>query len=140
MGETSGGQGILPPNIQVALLTSGGKPGDGHRLDQREGIFFHQQAILEGTWFRLVSIAHEVMRPHRSVCHRLPLSTRGKRSPAPPEQFGIVHLPNDRLWPQFDGSAQGGIAIVGTIGIEAGGINPSDSAQEAQVGIACLGN
>src|SRR5262245_2930604 len=122
MGETPGRQWILTPNIQVALLTTGSKAGDGHRLQKREGVFFHQQAILKGSWYRLVSVAHDIMRPHRRVCHRLPFPTRGERCPAPAEEFGVVHLPDDRLWPQFDSLAQSCIATVGPIGVQARGI------------------
>src|SRR5260221_2750156 len=48
-----------------SLLARRGVAGDGHPLDHRERVLFHEHAILEGARLRLIGVADQVMRPMR---------------------------------------------------------------------------
>ena len=46
--QTLDRQGVLAADIDEAALAAGGEGGDGHRLEDRERVLLHQDAILEG--------------------------------------------------------------------------------------------
>ena len=73
--QSRGGERILAANIDVALLATGREPSDGHRLDDRERVLFHQHAIFERAGLRFVGVADHVVRPRGGLRDRLPLAS-----------------------------------------------------------------
>ena len=65
----------LTADVQEALRQTGGVAGDQASLDELMRIELHQQAVLVGAWFALVTVDHEVPRPHR-LRRETPLHTR----------------------------------------------------------------
>ena len=85
--DTRGGERILAANVEVAQLTARREAGDRHRLDERERILFHENAILERSRLGLVGVAHEVVRSRRLLRHCLPLASSRERRAATPQQL-----------------------------------------------------
>src|SRR5262249_33569352 len=77
------GEGILAADVEVAGRAAGREGGDRHRLDHREGVLLHEDAVLEGAGLGLVGVADEVVGEGRLLRHRLPLATRRKCRAAP---------------------------------------------------------
>src|SRR5579863_2257273 len=59
-------QRILPTYVDKTLLRADGKRRDGHPLQNREWIPFHQNAVFERARLRFIRIANEVVRPPRA--------------------------------------------------------------------------
>ena len=73
---------IFGADVDVALGRADGDAGDGHALDQHEGIALHDHAVGEGAAVALVGVADDVFLAaavSATVCHLMPV---GK--PAPP--------------------------------------------------------
>ena len=78
---------VLAPDVEEPLLRPGREAGDRQRLDHRERVVLHQDAVLEGAGLGLVRVADEVVRAHRLLRDRLPLHARGNAAPPRPSSF-----------------------------------------------------
>ena len=133
------GQRILAANVDVALLAAGGVAGDGHRLDDGERILLHEDAVLERAGLRLVGVADEVVGTDGGLGDGLPLAARRKGGSPAPDELRVDDLAQDSLGAQLHGPAQGLVAALGAIVVEARGIDVADAAQQPQPGLAKLG-
>ena len=75
-----GGDGvrIFRADIDVALGGADGDAGNGHALDEHEGVALHHHAVCECAGVALVGIAADVFLVRRGVEHRLPLDAGGE--------------------------------------------------------------
>src|SRR5437667_233982 len=71
--ERPQGMRVLGAQINVALGGADRDAGDGHALDEREGIPLHQHAVGEGARVALVGVAGDVLLARRLIEHGLPL-------------------------------------------------------------------
>ena len=83
-------QRIFGSDIEISVLAASGDRGDGHRLDDRERIALHKDAILERSRFGLVRVADEVVRAHGRARDRVPLATREEGGAAAAEQLRVT--------------------------------------------------
>src|SRR5439155_20788151 len=127
-------QRVLAADIDEAALAGGGAGGDGHRLEERERVLFHQDAVFEGAGLRLVGVADEIVRAHRLARHRLPFPSGREGGAAATDQLRVEDLAQDPLGAERDGPAQRRVAAVRAVVVEALGIRQSDALQEAQAG------
>ena len=116
------------------MLATGGERRDGHRLDQREGIALHDDAILEGAGLGLVGIADEVMRPSWLARHGIPFASGRERSAAATEELGIGDFANDGNRTHGECCPQRLVAALRPIRVDAQRIDHADAAQERAVG------
>ena len=132
--ETLSSERVLPAQVDVSALAAGRESCDGHRLDEREGIGFHEHAILESPGLRLVGVAHKIHGP----IGRVPLLARGEGRSASPNQPRGDDFPHHPIPAQRHGSAQSRVAAVGAIVVEAFRIDASDPPQQHQFRLAGL--
>ncbi len=125
------GQRVFATQVKETFFAAGGEARDRHRLDQREGIVLHQDAVLEGAGLGLVGVADEVAR-QRGRARPLPLDARGKGGAAAPHELGVDHLPHHRRRAHLEGAAQGEEAARGPVAVQARGIDPADAGQQLQ--------
>src|SRR5579864_7020254 len=71
------------------MLAAGRVGGDRHRLDEREWVVLHEDAVLERSRLRLVAVADEVVRPDRLFRNGVPLGPGRKRCAAAAEEPGV---------------------------------------------------
>ena len=76
--------GHFPPGIQKDLGGTDGIGSDEATLDQLMRIALHEQAVFVGAWLRLVTVYHDVARPH-SRRAKPPLNPSWETSPAAAE-------------------------------------------------------
>ena len=62
--------GIFGADIDVAIGGADGDAGDGHALDQYEGIAFHDHAVGEGAGIALIGVADDVFLLRRRLRRR----------------------------------------------------------------------
>ena len=89
------GQGILGPDIGVALAGPDGVARDDHGLDDAVGIPLQQAAVHEGAGIPLVAVAQHVLDVAYRASAQLPLEARGKARAAPPAQTRGLELSDD---------------------------------------------
>ena len=80
------GKRVLGAHVDEASFAAGCERGDRHRLDERERVALHQDAVLEGAGLRLVRVADEIVRVCGLARHGLPFRPGWERRPAAAEQ------------------------------------------------------
>ena len=88
------GDGVLGPDVDVALVGPHGVARDGHGLQNGMGVALQHRAVHERAGIALVGVAADVLHPvgaHR-VGGELPLFARGEARAAPAPQAGGQHL------------------------------------------------
>src|SRR5665811_1912320 len=96
--EALDGQGVLGPNIHVALRRADGVAADGHALEDGVRIAFQDGTVHERARVALVAVADEVLLTVRSGRLRgeFPFQAGGEAGAAPPpeprSQYLLVHL------------------------------------------------
>ncbi len=98
--------GILRAAVDVAPRRAHRDAGDGHALDEHEGIALHDHAVGEGAAVALVGVADDVLLRPGSVGHRLPLDPGREAGAAAAAQPRGRHLGDDRLRPDLQGPAR----------------------------------
>ena len=81
--------GIFGADIDPALARPHGDAGDGHALDQAEGIAFHQHAVGIGPAVALIGIADDVFLrglDAEAVFHLMPAGNPAPPRPRRPER------------------------------------------------------
>ncbi len=136
--QALGGQRVLTPDVDPAVLGPGGEPGEGERLDDRERVVLHHHPVLERAGFRLVAVGHHVLGTTLFGGHRPPFHTGGEGGAAPAGQTGVGHRGAHRLGPQLDRPLEGGVATVIPVGVERGGVGHTDPGEKPQRRIALL--
>ena len=89
------GIGIFRADIDEALGGAGGDAGDGHALDEHEGIALHHHAVGEGAAVALVGVAADIFLVRLRVMHRLPLDAGGEARAAAAAQARLGDLGDD---------------------------------------------
>ena len=139
-GHALGGQRVLASQIEIADLAAGRITSNGHSLDEAEGILLHEEPILEGSGFRLVRVAHEVVRPGGSLGHRVPLPAGGEGGSTAADEFGRNDLLDDRGRPKLDRPCERAVTTAFVVGVKTRGIDCSHPAQQPEAGLSSLGN
>ena len=93
------GDGVLRPDIDVALAGSHGVAGDGHSFNDGEGIPLQHGAVHEGAGIALVGVAADILYPIAALglIGKLPLHTGGEAGAAPAPQAGLLQAVDDFL-------------------------------------------
>src|SRR5438874_860713 len=78
------------------------------------------------------------MRAARLPGHRVPFTTGREGGAAASHQLGVEHLADDALGADLERPAQGLVAAVRAVVVEAVGIDHADPLEEAQTGLAGL--
>ena len=114
--EPLDGDGVLGPDVDVALLRPDGVAGDGHGLQHHVGVALQHRAVHKGAGVALVGVAADVLDPLGLGRGKGPLLTGGEAAAAPAPQTGIQdalhHLLRGHLAEHL---AQGHVAVVGDV-------------------------
>ncbi len=78
------------------------------------------------------------MRAGGLPCDRLPLDPGGEGCAAAPDELGVLHLAQHALGPELERAAQGCVAAVGAVVVDARRIRDAHAAEEPQRRIARL--
>ena len=130
---------VLRAHVDEAVLAAGRVRGDRHRLDERERVALHQDAVLERPRLRLVGVADEVVRLRRLLRDGLPLRAGRERGAAAAEQLRLrrprAATPSGRARARAAARrSRRGAVRVERLRIDA----CADAAQEPQAGLARL--
>ena len=130
---------VLGAHVDVRVLAAGRVRGDRHRLDERERVALHEDAVLERSGLGLVRVADEVVRLHGLLRDGLPLRAGRERGAAAAEQPRLLDLAQHALLAELEGAAKRGVAAVRAVGVERLRIEVGrDAPQQAQAGLAAL--
>jgi hypothetical protein len=86
---------IFRADIDVALGGADRDAGDGHPLDQDEGITLHDHAVREGPAVAFIGIADDVLLRRRGLRHGAPFDAGRKAGAAASAQARLHHLFDD---------------------------------------------
>ena len=140
--ETGGRERILTPDVDVAAIAPGRVPGDRERLDHRERILLHDDAVLERSRLGFVGVADEVVRPDRLLGDGLPFHPRGERRSPTPHELGVGDLSDHAVGAECVSPPQGVVATVRPIVVDRGRVgqpHPSEQAEPvAPTAVPCL--
>ena len=102
--------GVFTTDIDVALGRPGGMGGNGHALDQGEGVALHHHPVGKGAAIPLIGITDDefsaAVGAKRSARHSLPFKPGGKAGPAAPAQARLDNLIHHLLGRQRAGPRQ----------------------------------
>ena len=93
------GQRVLAADVEVGLRGADGEPLDRHRLDDRERVLLHEDAVLERAGLRLVGVADDVVGWAGWPATAAHLRPVGKAAPPRPTSPELGDLVDDRLGP-----------------------------------------
>jgi hypothetical protein len=100
----------LTSDIEKTLGQTHRIAGDETTLDQLMRIELHEEPILVGTWLGLVTVHHQIARPHPRRA-KAPLHAGRKPSTATAEQARVPNLSVNLLWRTTQRSPQTFIAF-----------------------------
>jgi len=123
---------VLAADVEESSLRSGGEAGDRERLDHRERVALHDDAVFERAGLRFVRVADHVARRHRLLGDGLPLDARRKRGASPAEKLGVGDGLDDGLRPPIDGYSEGLVSPVGSVVLKQVRIDDANSSQKAK--------
>ena len=86
--QAADGQGILRPDVDVALVGPGGHARDHHALQHAVGVALHDGAVHEGTGVALVAVADHVLGVGILPADTLPLPAGRETAAAPAPEAG----------------------------------------------------
>ena len=93
--ERGDGVRIFGADVDVAVGRADGDAGDGHPLDQHEGIALHDHAVGKGAAVAFVGIADDVFPVGGSIGDGLPLDPGREAGAAAPAQAGLRDFVDD---------------------------------------------
>ena len=99
---------------------------------------FDQHAVLERSGFGLVRIADQVMGSPLLAAHSLPLSSRWKRSSAPPQEPGLLDCADDRISARSACPFERFQSAIADECVEVERVHPTGASQQHEVVIAGL--
>ena len=123
------GMGIFGADIDVAVGGADGDAGNGHALDQHEGIAFHDHAVGEGAGIALIGVAHDVFLLGPGLGDGAPFDAGGEARAAAAAQARIHHLLDDRLRSDGDRLLQSLVAAMGFVVLERARIDDADAGE-----------
>ncbi len=127
------GDGVLGPDVDVALVGADGVAGDGHGLQHAVGVALQHRAVHEGAGVALVGVAGHVLDPvgGGGVVGELPLQAGGEAGAAPAPQAGGLDVVDDLLGRDLLGqdAAQGGVAVHADVLVDVLGVDDAAVAQ-----------
>ncbi len=91
------GQGILLPNVDIALVRADGIGADHQPFKHSEWVAFHHRPVHVGPGVTLVAIDDHILLVPRSVAGKIPLHSRRETRTAAPPQFCVLHFADDLL-------------------------------------------
>ncbi len=89
--------GIFRAEVDVAAGGADGESGNGHALDQDEGIAFHDHAVGVGAAVAFVRVADDIFLVVRRVKNGSPFDPGGETRAAAPAKSGVGDFFHDRL-------------------------------------------
>ena len=117
------GQGILGPDIDIALGGPGGDTGNHHALDNGVGVTLHDGAVHKGAGVTLIAVADDVLHIGDISAHTLPLAPGREAAAAPAPEAGVGNLPADGLVRHVEqGFFKGAVAVLGDVLLQILGI------------------
>ena len=137
--QAGGGQRVLAPDVDPAVVRPGGQPRDGHGLDHRERVLLHHNAVLERARLGLVAVGHHMLGPPGFGGHGAPLDPGREGGSASSRQPRGGHRLQDCLRSHLPGPSQRLVAAVGDVGLQRLGVGCADAAQQTQRRIPGLG-
>ena len=105
-------QRIFSADVDEAELGPRGEGGDRHRLDDRERVVFHQDAVFERSRFRFVRVAHDIVRHRGRLCDRVEFSPGGKRRAAATQKLRRGDFANNARASKFEGALERAVTAV----------------------------
>src|SRR5262249_3763656 len=142
-GDALDRERVLAPHVDESPFAACRVRDDRHRLDERERVLLHEDAVLERSRLGLVGVADDVVRANGLPRDGLPLAAGGEGGAAPADEFRLERLPQDALLPETERAAQGRVAAVGPVLVEARRVDAADAGEEEQAvaaGIPGLGS
>ncbi len=133
MTEPALGLGVLAAQIDPTLLTPAGVGGEGHRLDDREGVLFEQDPVLECPGLRLVGVANEMARLCDRLGDRQPLPARREGSAASSDELRGDDLLDHTVATELEGAGERPVAAARSVSVEAGRIDDAHSREQTQI-------
>ena len=134
--QTVDGDGVLGPDIDVALSAAHGVGGDGHGLQHGEGVALQHGAVHEGAGVTLVGVTGHILDTIGAdgVPGELPLQAGGEAGATPAPKAGILDGVDDLLGVHlvFQDVAQGHIAVgadvlVNGLGVDDAAVTQGDT-------------
>ena len=126
--------GIFGACVDVALGCADGDAGNGHALDQDEGIAFHDHTIGKGPAIAFIGVADDIFLRARGIENRLPFDPGREARTAATAQAGFRHLRHDLGGCQLKGVLQTLKTVMGAIVFERNRISYAATGK----GQACL--
>ena len=120
------GQRVLAADVEEAAARAGRERRDRHRLDDRERVALHEDAVLERAGLRLVGVADEVVRLGRLRRDGRPLAPGRERGAAAAHELERGDLGDDRLAARSRGRARGRVAAVRAVVVERRRVDDAD--------------
>ena len=120
------GVGVLGAEVDEALGGAGGVGGDGHALEEGEGVALHQHAVGEGAGVTLVGVAADEL--HVGLCpgDRPPLDAGGEAGTAPAAEARVDDCFDHGLGAHGQRGAQSGDAAVALVVVRRAGVDDPD--------------
>ena len=127
---------VLPAEIDEAALAARREPCDRHRLEHGERVALQELPVLERAGLGLVGVADEVVRPRGLPGDGLPLDAGRERRAAAADEPRVLHLAQHPLGAELERPAEGRVAAVGAVVVEARRVDHADAAQETERRVA----
>ena len=109
-------QGILGPDVDIALVAAGGQARDHHALQHGMGVALHNGAVHEGAGVALVAVADDIL-------DRRILAAGGEAAAAPAPEAGVDDVPADLLIRHLEqGTLEAGVAALGDVLLDVLGV------------------
>ena len=118
---------VFHPQIDIALRRTHSQSGDGHALDQHEGITLHDHAVGVGARIALVGVADDVLLRGLRIHAGFPLDAGRKGCAAAAAQPRVGHRLNHLGTAHAERIFQTAIAAVRTVVVEAARIDDADA-------------
>ena len=119
--------GIFGAGVDETLGRANGIGGDGHALDQHEGVALENHAVGECAAVALVGVSDHIFAVGARVMHGLPLDPGGKTGAAASAQAGESHLFDHFGRRQGQRRLQAFQAVKSAIIVERKGIGDADT-------------
>ena len=117
------GQGILGPDVDIALVAAGGQARDHHALQHGMGVALHNGAVHEGAGVALVAVADDVLLVGLLPAGAVPLAAGGEAAAAPAPEAGVDDVLTDLLIRHLEqGPLKAGVAALGDVLLDVLGV------------------
>lgn len=122
--QTSDGQGIFRPHIDIAGFATNGVSGNGHALQNRMRVSFDHCPVHECPWIAFIRVTHHIFGCAFGGQSGFPFPAGRKSAAAPAPQAGCFHDIHHFLLGHIgQGFVKPFISLVGNVMIDIGGID-----------------